>query len=395
MTKNKKKVNVKSVWKCDDMKVVFSEPDIQPWESVVYIKDMKDFLYYYYTMTVYRKYKKKWKKELEAYAYDFPAIRSLEAIFDRLNDNNFTDGTWQIDRLDGKKAVWYRKGYSTSDIVSEDLYRIERCVRIVDGEQSESFSLLIGSGMDNGMDMRSDAAKCVIFDFVSREEITGFMNTVRGFIKKSINKYNNDQRERLAAEQKSCRVENGKLYQYKVEYSNGFWFNEKSLEAVFTIGDAIELEVLGKYEGEDVFIDYKECKIVDIEKSDIGMGGYITIEGGYSTFRHTVEKLGGLRIKIPVELITYIFSRKEMDDEQFKYNEEQCKVDFIKIMDKKEMMEFAETDINELLYKWKSAVAGRTWMYREEHDFKNPEKAVKRVIKEIKKECRKMWQKNI
>lgn len=84
-----------------------------------------------------------------------------------------------------------------------------------------------------------------------------------------------------------------------------------------------------------------------------------------------------------------------MDDEQFKYNEEQCKVDFIKIMDKKEMMEFAETDINELLYKWKSAVAGRTWMYREEHDFKNPEKAVKRVIKEIKKECRKMWQKNI
>ena len=59
MTKNKKKVNVKSVWKCDDMKVVFSEPDIQPWESVVYIKDMKDFLYYYYTMTVYRKYKKK------------------------------------------------------------------------------------------------------------------------------------------------------------------------------------------------------------------------------------------------------------------------------------------------------------------------------------------------
>lgn len=391
MAKNKKKKSVQSVWKCDDIKVVFSEPDIQPWESVVYVKDMKDFLYYYYTMTVYRKYKKKWKKELEAYAYDFPAIRSLEAIFDRLNDNNFTDGTWQIDRMDDKKAVWYRKGYSTSDIVNEDLYRIERCVRIVDGEQSESFSLLIGSGMDNGLDIRSDAAKCVIFDFVSREEITGFMDTVRDFIKKSIKKYNNDQRKILAVKQKTCCVKNGKLYEYKIDNGGDGWLrlNRKSLENIFVTGDVVSLELLERHEGEEAFINYNKCKIISIEKSNTGMGGYITIEEGYKTFGHTSESLKAKKIKIPVELITYIFSEKDMDDKCFRYSEEQCREDFMKIMAREEKEEFAKSDLDDLVYKWSDALAGRTWMYREEHGFKNPEKTIRKVIKAIKRECKK------
>lgn len=385
----KKKKIVKSVWKCDDIKVVFSEPDIQPWESVVYINDQKDFLYYYYTMTVYRKSKKKWKKELSAHAYDFPAIRSLEAIFERLNDNNFTDGTWQIDKMDNKKVVWYRKGYSTSDIVNEDLYRIERCVRIVDDEQSESFSLLIGSGMDDGVDMRSDATKSVVFDFLSREEITGFMDTVRDFIKKSINKYNNNQKGRLAAEQMMCCVKNEKLYKYKVDYNDGFKLNTKVLEDVFVVGDIVNLELLERYEGEEVFVGYDKCKIINIEKSNTNMSGYITIEGGCKTFRHTAESLESRKIKVPVELITYIYGEKDIDDKRFKYDKEQCKKDFMEIMSKEEKKEFAESDLDDLVYKWGDALAGRTWMYRDEHGFKNPEKTVKRVIKAIKKECKK------
>lgn len=39
------------------------------------------------------------------------------------------------------------------------------------------------------------------------------------------------------------------------------------------------------------------------------------------------------------------------------------------------------------------AVAGRTWMFRDEHEFKEPEKAVKWVIKQIQKECRVKKQK--
>ena len=37
---------VKAIWKFEDIKVVFSEPRIQPWESVVYVESQKDFLYY-------------------------------------------------------------------------------------------------------------------------------------------------------------------------------------------------------------------------------------------------------------------------------------------------------------------------------------------------------------
>lgn len=60
---------IKSTWIYDDVKVEFSEPSIQAWESVVHAETTKDILYYYYTMTVYRRNdKKKWKKEFVSYA---------------------------------------------------------------------------------------------------------------------------------------------------------------------------------------------------------------------------------------------------------------------------------------------------------------------------------------
>ena len=42
---------IKSTWIYDDVKVEFSEPSIQAWESVVHAETTKDILYYYYTMT--------------------------------------------------------------------------------------------------------------------------------------------------------------------------------------------------------------------------------------------------------------------------------------------------------------------------------------------------------
>ena len=52
---------IKSTWIYDDVKVEFSEPSIQAWESVVHAKSVKDILYYYYTMAVYRRNDKKSK----------------------------------------------------------------------------------------------------------------------------------------------------------------------------------------------------------------------------------------------------------------------------------------------------------------------------------------------
>lgn len=84
-----------------------------------------------------------------------------------------------------------------------------------------------------------------------------------------------------------------------------------------------------------------------------------------------------------------IFNYHDKDSEVLRYNAEQCKEDFLKILSKEERKEFAETPLPLLLEKWSSAVAGRTWMHRDEHEFKNPEKTIKKVVKEIRKECRK------
>ena len=58
MSKKYKRNNIRSTWKQDDIKIIFSEPEIQASESVVHVKDVNDILFYYYTMKVYRKRKK-------------------------------------------------------------------------------------------------------------------------------------------------------------------------------------------------------------------------------------------------------------------------------------------------------------------------------------------------
>ena len=48
------KNNIKSIWRYNDIKIVFSEPSIQAPEKIVDVEDAEDILYYYYTLTVYR-----------------------------------------------------------------------------------------------------------------------------------------------------------------------------------------------------------------------------------------------------------------------------------------------------------------------------------------------------
>ena len=94
-----------------------------------------------------------------------------------------------------------------------------------------------------------------------------------------------------------------------------------------------------------------------------------------------------------MELITYIFDDMS-GSEKLKYNKQQCKDDFMNIMSPEEKEEFIKMPLKKLTARWLYAVAGRTWMFRDEHEFKEPEKAVKWVIKQIQKECRVKKQKN-
>lgn len=379
--------NIKSVWKCEDMKVIFSEPSIQAWESIVHVKDIKDILYYYYGMDVYRKKKKKWKKELSASIWDFPQILVLDDVYKKLNENNFTDGTWQVDK--NEEYTWYAKSYTLGEFAPEDFYKVEKSVRVHDEKQHESFCLTIGSGMEDGYPNQNDSIRSVVFSSLSREEMDSFMDTVREFIQKSIIHHNTGQDERINAERKTRKVKNGKMYEYKNVYGDDtITVDYDIVDDIYAVGDKIHLTLLERHDGESVFVDYEDCQIVDIEESRIGMDGYLTITCGCKTFRHTTENLNGKMIKIPVELIMH--SAIDMDGEDKKklsYNEEQCMEEFEKIMSKEERKEFATTSVDDLVKKWTYAVACRTWMFRDEHGFKNPRKTIKRVIKKIKKKC--------
>lgn len=375
----------KATWIYDDVKIVYSEPRIQPWESVVHVNGRKDILYYYYEMDVYRKKEKEWKKELSANIWDFPQILAIEDVYARLNENNFTDGTWQVDK--NGKYTWYAKSYTLGDFAPEDFYKIEKNILVYDEEQHESFCLTIGSGMEYGN--RSDAIKSLVLSSLSREKMDTFINTVREFIQTSIVYHNTKQDERINAEREARKIKNGKMYEYKTAYSNDtITVDYNVIDDIYAIGDKIHLTLLEKYAGEPVFVDYEDCQIVDIEESNIGMGGYLTVACGCKTLSHTTKNMYGKIIKIPVELIMY--STIDMDDEKLSYNEEQCMEEFEKVMSQEERKEFAETPLNELCNKWSSAVAGRTWMFRNEHGFKNPEKTVRKIIKKIQKKYQRM-----
>lgn len=395
MQKKKKGKSLKSVWKTRNIKVVFSEPDIQESSSVVYVKDMSEFMYYYYIMTVYKYTGKKWRKELVAFAYDFPGILSAKLIIEKLLQSDYHDGSWQFDRSEewygDHNTVWYKKSYGTEDIMNEDYYRIERTIRITNGEEFEDFSLTIGSGTEDGEDGFSNTVKSVTINFLKRSDIESFLKTAEEFIQMSIDDFNNKQEKHLALERAAREVKNGKLYEYRNVYDN----EPDNIDDIYITGDIIDFTILDKNEGKDVFTEFHNCVIKDVEKSNIGMAGYIVVTDGYKNNNHGygIEKLAGRTIKIPVELITYIFDDRS-SSEKLKYNKKQCKNDFMSIMSPEEKEEFAKKPLKKLTARWLYAVAGRTWMFREEHGFKDSEKAIKWVIKQIQKECRAENKKN-
>lgn len=395
MPQKKKEKSIKSVWKARDIKIVFSEPDIQEGSSVVYINDISEIMYYYYTMTVYKYTDDKWRKEFAVSTYDFPGILSAKLIIDKLLQSDYRDGSWQFDKseewYEDRNTVWYKKSYGTEDIMNEDYYQIERTIRITNKEEFEDFSLTIGTGTEDGESGLNNTLKNITVHFLKRSDIESFLKTVEDFIQMSISDFNKNQKKHLALEKAAREVKNGKLYEYRSVYDD----EPDNIDEIYIPGDVIDFAILDKYDGRDTFTEFHNCVIKNVEISNIGTAGYLVVTGGYKNKNHgcEIEKLEEKTIKIPVELITYVFDDMS-SSEKLKYNKQQCKDDFMNIMSPEEKEEFIKMPLKKLTARWLYAVAGRTWMFRDEHGFKEPEKAVKWVIKQIKKECRVKKQKN-
>ena len=370
---------IKSTWIYDDVKVEFSEPSIQAWESVVHVETTKDILYYYYTMTVYRRNdKKKWKKEFVSYAYDFPALLCINGMAEELLKDDFDGGSWQKTQIpDSDGIMWYKKSIDTAGIVNEDIYRLMRTVRIDEDEKHDWFTVDVGSGNDPRFAPYTCGAAFVSFDMLKREDFMSFVNTVKDFIDKSIKAFNQEQDKNIKLEAGARVVKNGKLYEYKDRLKRIAGCNK--LESVYIPGDSLDFKIKTKKDEKDIFVDFYNCKLVSVED------GFITVTDGYKTGQQKPESLEGQQVKIPIEIITY--SNAIEPSAKLKFNKKQCVDDFYVIMSDEEKAEFAETPIDVLIEKWFDAVANRTWTFRDEHGFRNPIKTTKKIIKKIKKRC--------
>lgn len=354
----------KSVWKTSDVKIVFSHPQIEAEGSVAFIKDKSEIMYYYYDVTVYRKQKKKWKKEFLISTYDFSAIMSISEIIDSVIKNDFDNGTWQIDTTED--MTWFSKSYTTSRIVNEDQYGVSRSVVQNNNDKiiQDTYTLMVGSGIDDEGNA-GICSKSVYINRLSKKEILKFKNTVEQFINFSIAEFNKSQKEYITKTINSMKVENGRLYECDIN-------NPNILENVYIPGDNnISISVLS---GSSI-IQFCKCELVKAED------GNIIVTGKYFEEKNNISHIDDkTSITIPINSIVNIF-RDISNEEILKYNEAECLNDFIENMNREEQIEFKNTPLDELTKKWKNAVIGRTWMNRSEHGFKNPEKIAKRIIK--------------
>lgn len=370
---------IKSTWIYDDVKVEFSEPSIQAWESVVHAETTKDILYYYYTMTVYRRNdKKRWKKEFISYAWDFPALLCVNGMAAELLKDDFDGGTWQKTQIpDSDGIVWYKKSIDTAGIINEDIYRLTRTVRIDEDEKIDWFTVDVGSGNDPRFTPYTGGTAFVSFDMLKREDFMAFVNTVKDFIDKSIKAFNQEQDKNIQLEAGARVVKNGKLYEYKDRIKGIAGCNK--LESVYIPGDSLDFKIKTQKDDKDIFVDFHNCRLVSVED------GFITVTDGYKTVHQKPESLEGQQVRIPVETIMY--SNAIEPSTKLRFSKKQCMDDFYAIMSDEEKAEFAETPIDALVEKWFGAVVDRTWIFRDEHGFRNPRKTTKKIIKKIKKKC--------
>lgn len=275
---------IKSTWIYDDVKVEFSEPSIQAWESVVHAKSVKDILYYYYTMAVYRRNdKKKWKREFISYAWDFQALLCVNGMAEELLKDDFDGGTWQKTQIpDSDGIIWYKKSIDTAGIINEDIYRLTRTVRIDEDEKLDWFTVDVGSGNDPRFAPYTGGAAFVSFDMLKREDFMAFVNTVKDFIDKSIKAFNKEQDKNIQLEAGARVVKNGKLYEYKDRIKGIARCNK--LESVYIPGDSLDFKIKTKKDDKDIFVDFHNCRLVSVED------GFITVTDGYKTVHQKRKK---------------------------------------------------------------------------------------------------------
>ena len=353
-------------WELDDVRVVFSDPDIQAWESVVRVQDISEILYYYYTVKVYRKVaqekkekvKIKWKKAFSVGAYDFPALLSVPDMVKEIAKNDFAVSTWQKKtKTDnhGHMQTWLRKSCSTADILAEDCYEMSRTVCLMGNERHiDSCTLYLGTGLENdGSDIQASYTRGLNIS-LRVTDLISFGDAASAFIQMSIDLRNQQEQQRLDEAKRAFSCKDRKLYK----------IHDGAIESIYQKGDKVSIQILNDDKDRNlVYEDFQDVTIVNV------LTDSIVVSGGTRQIRHNVK---ALECVVEISLTALVFICNELTDSpKLHYNVDQCLADFLPLLSDDERKEFAIKNESYLVQKWQNAVIDRTWMCRGEHGFKS------------------------
>ena len=368
-----KRTKKQFIWQTDNVKLVYSRPQIQAYNDYVCLESDEGIIYYYYDIEIYKKIQifddenddliDKWKLVTKRSTFDFPSILQFKYILNTiLHDiNPAEDGQKDIYR-NGKIKYSYRM--ETEGFACDDFYEITKTTD-EDGSHP-SYLLYLGTTFDIQGDLNSVGIRT---PYLKEKDIKELLNCVTAFINYSIEKHNSWVKKHNSIQSRNKLINSGKIYEYKID-KNYDSINFHEIETIYTVGDTVCVVVLSD---EKTTEKYYNAKIKEITNDRI-------------IFENNVE--------IAPEQIVYMHLEA---DEKVGYNLEETAEEFFHLLNEKEMEEFREENIDTLITKYGEAIVNRVWLYRNEHNLekiheekkKNVNIALKRIIEKIKKKCNK------
>ena len=322
-----KRESDKFIWEGDSIILEYSNPKIQAFTSYTKIDSIKDIMYYYYDVKLYKKkklYIDTIKEELisEVSTYDFPTINQFyyminEVLNIDLNDKNSQKIEYR-DKLYEYSYTTYTSGFSC-----DDFYRINKVKNI---KNDIYYNLYIGCSIDETINSEG-----VNIFYINDNDMIELQKCVKEFIKYSINEYNKE-------------TENSKKV-YKIKDGNIYKYDNNLLTDIIQVGDIVDLyNVVNNKE-----TYYYNAVIKEIKDNNI-----------------TIITYNGEEV-INIENIPDMF--KNVPDYKLKYNEMEISQDFINLINEEIMNEFKTLDREYLFDKYSKLIIDLTWMCREEHEY--------------------------
>ncbi len=336
----------------ENMKIVFSEPNIQAWDEYGYCKNSKGILYYYYSVEAFIKKNNKWKEFFELGTYDFPQILVFEEMLKIILSGLRNPEDYQkVVVNEEENHYWLLKTYDLGAF-SDDYYAVKHEIYMEHGvKEKESYSVIVGKPFD----IHCDEVQSLEFKQLSKGDLEVIYRCICGFINYTIQKHNDRAVEYNKSEIQSWFISEGKLYKM-TEDGTG-------IDSVYVAGDKIDTAkvLCGDLNSSDFYsIDFSHFSIDAIEDD-----GFIISSGVVEDRNRNYRKITKSK-KIKLSVLISLF--EDMQDEKLAYSEDEIVLDFMSILSESEKEEFRKESVDFLYTKWKNAILNRTWMCRDEHN---------------------------